>query len=351
MSQSAQDTQQSKQPLQSNAAQSPDSFAQAIEIVKDFVLLEFGKQAVQKQLYYHTVAHVKGVQCRADRIYQAIKPYLEASLERETAPEYFTRMQLLLDLCAIAHDLVQEFSPQIQPHTSRIRESGVNEAATIAKLIDYIKDLNKQLIKQNPNSSACFTDFDLQIITEAIEATICLYDPSDQSIYQPNLYDRDKKLSPVARIIAMADIGTLGMDGIDSYNQEGSLLFLEENPDVIPIILNQKNRYVDADSTLPAGEEQELLESLRQRLLKRARFQINFAKARVARLSRELAGFPSDAIAVLTNEVFRYLNQETLQKIESLTPTADDTTLPELIGFFELEKYAMSTLSSSIIPL
>lgn len=351
MSQFAQDTQQPKQPLQSNSAQPPGSFAEAIEIVKDFALLEFGKEAVQKQLYYHTVAHVKGVQCRADRIYQAIKPYLEASLDRETASGYLTRMQLLIDLCAIAHDLVQEFTPPVQPHTSRIRQSGISEAATIAKLIDYIQSLNKRLLEQNPNSSACFTDLDLQIITEAIEATICLYAPLDQSIYQPNLYDRDKNLSPVARIIAMADIGALGMDGIDSYNQEGSLLFLEENPDVIPIILNQENHYVDADSTLPAGDGQDLFESLRQRLLKRARFQINFAKARVARLSRELEGFPSDAIAVLTNEVFRYLNQETLQKLESSTPTADDTTLHELLGFFELEKYAMSTLSSSILPL
>ena len=117
-----------------------------------------------------------------------------------------------------------------------------------------------------------FTESDISVIQDAIEATICIYDPSEQGIYQPALYDQTRNLSIVACIIALADIGSLGMDGIAAYNQEGSLLFLEENPDVIPVILNQTTATLAVDNP-------ELYENIRQRLLKRARFQVNFAKS------------------------------------------------------------------------
>jgi hypothetical protein len=309
--------------------QLPDSFEEAVRRVRQFALQEFEKEITQKQLYYHTCEHVNTVQRRADQIFQVVRPYWEALLESGTGSDYLTRMKLLLDLCAIAHDVVQEFVPQTQSHTSRRRDSGVSERATIYKLIKYIEALNKQVQRQDPDSLALFQDSELRIIKEAIEATICLYDPADQAIYQPDLYDPKKNVSPVARMIALADIGSLGMEGIESYNQEGSLLFLEENPDVIPILADGEIQQLDP----------ELYENFRQRLLRRVRFQVHFAKSRLVRYKHELEGFPAKAIPILIDKVFKHLRPETIREVETTTPTAEDTTLEQLIQFFELEKY------------
>ncbi|WP_424100462.1 hypothetical protein [Moorena producens] len=333
MNQRHQDNQSLPYPSIDDSAQLPSSFVEAVTRVKTFALLEMEKETERKQLYYHTCDHVKGVQRRADRIFQAIRPYWEAGLDNDNTPDYLSRMKQLMDLCAIAHDMVQEFLPQIQSYTSRRRESGVSEAATITKLLDYIKNQNEWISKQTPNHLALFTDSDLQIITEAINATICWYDTSDNTIYQPDLYSSDKNLSLVARIIALADLGTLGMEGIEAFNQEGSLLFLEENPDIIPIILNPDLPYYETI------DKQTLYENIRQRLLKRTRFQVNFAKGRMARFARELKGFTAEAIAVLTHDVFTYLNPAIIQEIDLLTPTANDSKFEELIAFFKLDKY------------
>ncbi len=318
-----------------NPAQLPQTFAEAVTRVKNFALQEFDKEIVQKQLYYHTRAHVNGVQRRAEMIFQAIRSDWKASLEDDTASDYLTRMKLLLDLCAVAHDIIQVFIPQTEPHTSRRREMGVSETATIDRLINYIKELNQQLQEYDPESPALFTSSDLHIIREAIAATTCSFDPSDQAIYQPDLYNPEKNLSFVGRILALADIGSLGIEGVELYNWEGSLHLLEDNPDIIPLILNGEIQNLDSKNP-------ELYENLRQRLLRRTRFQVNFAKSRVTRYALEVDGLPAKAIPVLTNNVFKYLTPEKIQEIESTTPTDEDTTLEELIEFFELEKYVNS---------
>lgn len=302
------------------------SFAEAIALVKTFVIEEFDREIAENQLYYHNHEHINNVQRRANTIFQVICPYWQASLGNKASPEYITRINQLLDLCAVAHDMIQVFVPQTGSHTPRRRETGVSERLTIEKLLNYIKDLNQQL-KYCVDDSVLFTEADLSIIQDSIEATICVYDPDYQSIYQPALYDEKKNLSIVARIIALADIGSLGMEGIASYNREGSLLFLEENPDIIPIILNQA---VFASNNSDS-------ENIRQRLLGRARFQVNFALSRFRRFDQEISGFPLDAISTLTNETFQYLQKEIIKEIEITTPTNENTSLEELIVFFKLE--------------
>lgn len=318
----------------------PSTFASAVARLKNFALQEFDREIAQKQLYYHTREHINNVQRRANIIFQAIRPYWEISLKDDAAPDYIARMQLLLDICATAHDMLQLFVPETQPHKSRRREMGISEAATIEKLFEYINILNQQQGEENLNSFARFSDADLSIIRDAIEATICIYAPSEQAIYQPTLYDSTKPLSPIARIIALADIGALGMEGLAAYEREGSLLFLEENPDVIPILLNQEIKTLASDNP-------ELYENIRQRLLRRARFQISFAKSRLTRYAREIEHLPADASQFLTDRVFQYLNPTTIQEIDSMTPTADDTPLEVLIAFFKLEDYISSIIEKT----
>ncbi|WP_448268225.1 hypothetical protein [Nostoc sp. DSM 114159] len=315
----------SQQTSTENIPYISSDFTESVAKVNKFVLAEFEREITEKQLYYHTKDHLMAVQQRAQLIFQVIRPYLSADVET------IKRMELLLDVCAIAHDLVQIFIPH-QPHTSRRREAGVSENATIEILLNYIRVLNQQISASYPKSAALFTDTDLEIIQEAIAATICDYDTTEKAIYQPSLYNQNKPISPVACIIALADIGSLGIEGIASYNQEGSLLFLEENPDIIPIIKNQNVRTLATDNP-------ELYENIRQRLLRRAKFQVNFAKSRLNRLSRELASLPADAIPTLTQAVFQYLNLETIQEIEATTPTNEQTSLEVLIKFFEFERF------------
>ena len=311
-----------------NLAPLAGSFEEAVAIVKNFALTEIQKESKQKQLYYHSCNHAYAVQKRANIIFQALEPFA-----KETSPLSLTRLKHLIEICAIAHDMVQEFLPETQFHTSRKRKPGVSETATISKLINYIESFKITTNNQKSNNSILFSDLDLQIIKESIQATICLYDPEDNSIYQPYLYSTDNKILLPARIIALADIGSLGIEGIKAYFQEGSLIFLEENPDIVSIILNEEYK-----------NQPELSENLRQRLLQRARFQVNFARGRQARFMREVAGLPEDAITILKNQVFKFLNQDTITKIESITPTRDDVRLEELIAFFDLKNLIKSSL-------
>ena len=110
------------------------------------------------------------------------------------------------------------------------------------------------------------------------------------------------------------------------------LLFLEENPDIIPFLQAQK---IEQLST----EQPELAKNLRQRLLKRARWQISFARSRLARTCQELIGFPDEVIATLVTEAFPYLNTDTLRMVEKATPTNSSTSLQQLLHFFQLDNY------------
>jgi hypothetical protein len=162
-------------------AELPTSFAESSALVQNFALEEIVKAARRQQLYDRNRHHVEGVQRRANQIFQAVAPYVlapDAQFGRFNSAEGadLTRMQHLLDICAVAHDMVQEFVPQQEPHTKRQRESGVSETKTIAQLLTYIDSLNDRILNHHPSSEAVFKNSDLRLIAEAIEATICAYD-------------------------------------------------------------------------------------------------------------------------------------------------------------------------------
>lgn len=313
-----------------DSAQLPTTIAESLAQIKTFALQEFDREIVQKQLYYHTREHINNVQRRADQIFQAVAPHWTTADEGQPTLDTL-RLKLLLDLCAAAHDMVQVFVVPTQAHTSRQRKPGVSEMATIERLLNYINELNEQLQLHAPTSPARLTLEDMTIIQDAIAATICTYDPTEQAIYQQSLYNPTKSLSLLARILALADIGSLGIDGVNVYRQEGSLLFLEENLDLIPLFLDGTIYTLGSDNS-------ELYQNVQQRLLRRCRFQVNFAKSRFARLEHELAGFPEEAISTLY-EIFKYLNPTKIQEIEATTPTHEDATLEVLLQFFEFERY------------
>lgn len=326
-------------------AKIPNTFAETVRLVERYVLKQIECETANKQLYYHTITHALAVKRRANFIFRTLEPVL---IEEITTLDSI-RTQNLLDLCAIAHDMVQNFVESSQLHTSRKRPVGVSERKTIEKLIDYIQDLDRKLLAGKVPDAARFTSNDLEIIQEAIVATICERDPlagktnysfSEYSIYQPYLYNLSENSSVVAQIIALADLGTLGIDGIEPYLKEGVLILLEENPDIAGLIINRDSSTVPHhQQTEPAIDRRsnstdELERVTKTRLLGMTRFMVDLAKERYSRFPREIAGFSDRAQDILRHRVFQHLTLENIRKIERLTPTKEDTSLSELLNFF-----------------
>ena len=305
----------------------PSSFAETVELVKNYVVNEIKQETKTKQLYYHTLDHSLAVQRRAKHIFKK----LEFVLSRNKSSQELERLKSLVDLCGLAHDMVQVFCLHSTVGKPRQHISGQSEIETANKLLRYIQDLNQQLATYKLKNSVLFSDRDCQIIKDAILATICQVDPQagtkyiSTSIYQPYLYDRSPKISIVGSIIALADLGTLGMEGVESYIQDSILIFLEDNLDLKKLVL-----YGDLNNL------DQMIVKLR--LLAMARFIVSFARARYAKFELEISSFTPIARRILQDKVFTYLEPETIAEIEKIVPTDDSTSLPTLIDFFSLNK-------------
>lgn len=129
----------------------------------------------------------------------------------------------------------------------------------------------------------------------------------------------------VANIIALADLGTLGMEGVEPYIHEGILIFLEENPDLVELITT------NGDIT---QDNQQQNQMLKKRLLKMTCFMVDLAKDRLVRFNPEIAPFPPEAQNILQQQIFQQLNIETINQIKQLIPTEENISLRELLNFF-----------------
>ena len=315
--------------MKQNNWKKPNSFAETVELAESFVRREIIRETKDKQLCYHTIDHAVAVKRRAKTIFRAIRSTLSDS-QPSTELE---RLESLIGLCAMAHDMIQQFSQSTELDTPRKRIPGISEAATANKSVEYLKNLN-QILSTDCPKSLLFQKRDLEIIKDGILATICDRDPqagkavysfSEHSIYQPYLYDTYPKISIVGRIIALADLGTLGIDGVAPYLKEGILVFLEDNLDIRNAIANS-----DRSDLL-------IQPAIKARLLNMARFIVDLARERKARFEVEIAGFSAPARQILRENVFVHLNRANIQKIEAIVPTDDSVSLAELIDFFRLD--------------
>ena len=310
-------------------------FAKIYHEIEDFASAEIKKETRQKKLYYHTIDHAYAVKRRANIIFQAIKP----TCFNEIKIEELNRIESLISICALTHDIVQEFSFSIEDNKSRERPFGVSEAASINKIINYIQQINQSSSQNNDRQHIIFTEADLNTIKEAIEATICHYDYLNNFIYQPYLYQSETQISVPAKIIALADLGTLGMEGITPYLQEGILLFLEDNPNIAEFFLEQKNNQSNQDSILAKLEQSAIHADLKEKLLKSTRSMVKFARGRKANFEQEISSFDEKSQDILRDRVFIHLTDQNIRQIESLVPTSDNTTLTELLEFFSFDRY------------
>ncbi len=302
----------------------PISFKQTVELIERYVIQEIELETQKKQLYYHTVSHALAVKRRANIIFNTIHSQLEPKLN----PLLLQRTQGLINIAAIAHDMVQEFVDNPDNTSPRKRERGVSENATIVKLTHYIQNLNQKLAQANYSPAIGISDRELTILKEAIEATICHSGLFEYSLYQLDLYHK-QDLSLVAKILALADLGTLGMDGIEAYIQEGILIFLEDNLDIANFLNSPHSN-------------QEIPENIKDRIFKATCFMVNFAKERNARFEREIDTFNSQIKTILRKELFKNLSQGNIENINALVPTTENISLQELLLFISDWNYLSS---------
>lgn len=305
----------------------PSSFAETVELVEDFVKQEILRETAQKQLYYHTIDHALAVKRRAETIFQAIR----FTLSDRYSDSELDRLGSLIAICAISHDMVQNFSLSSDDKAPRKRIPGVSEVATAHKLIEYLKQINQELSADKPEPPILFQHEDTAIIEDAILATVCDRDPqagkavysfSPYSIYQPYLYNSQPKISIVGQIIALADLGTFGMDGIKPFIREGILVFLEDNLDLKELILDCNCSDLSSQTISKV------------RLLNMTRFIVNLAQERKARFEQEISGFCPQVRHILREQVFVYFNEENIDKIKAIVPTNENISLAELSHFF-----------------
>jgi hypothetical protein len=126
----------------------------------------------------------------------------------------------------------------------------------------------------------------------------------------------------VGSIIALADLGALGMDGVEAYIQDGILVFLEDNPHLQDLVLY---------CHYPNFSAQDLTKA---KLLTMSRFIVDLAYERQARFEQEIAGFMPQMRQILRNQVFIYLNQASIDQITALVPNQSSASFSELISFF-----------------
>ncbi|HHP7231875.1 MAG TPA: hypothetical protein ACFCUY_13585 [Xenococcaceae cyanobacterium] len=301
--------------MKEEAESLPISFAQTVQLIERYVIQEVQQETQNKQLYYHTVEHALAVKRRANSIFNAIYPLLEPKLNCLTRQ----RTQGLINIAAVAHDMVQEFMPSATTTSPRQRPKGASETATIIKLTNYIQQLNQKLLQANHSPLIGISDPELGIIQEAIAATICHSGLFEYSLYQSDLYNK-KDLSLVAKTIALADLGTLGMDGVEAYIREGILIFLENNLDIAAFFNSQP-------------KPQKIPLNLKSRILHTTNFVVNFAKERNARFELEIHSFNPAIKVILKNNLFKYLNSENLAHIIELLPTSNNISLEKLLIF------------------
>jgi hypothetical protein len=131
-----------------------------------------------------------------------------------------------------------------------------------------------------------FHEQDSALVTQAILATLPGWDAAHHTASQPRL---SAAAPPVVRAVALADLGSAGMDGA-AFVEGSDQLFREENLDI-----GRALRHCATRGDLSRA----VLEGYKARALAWARFQAAFARGRRARLPMELGNLSGAARAAL----------------------------------------------------
>jgi hypothetical protein len=292
----------------------PQTFEQAVSYLreKNHALIEL--QAREMGCYYHGVEHTKDVERRATAIIRAIA---KADGRTDTA-----HLLAVTSLAASGHDVEQVFEARTLLGNPRSRKAGVSEGASMLMLIHQIDELNHKVGK------VLVGEEDIETVAEALDCTIASF-TKEEGIFQ-------RELSPnsgiVARAIALADLGGLGMDGYYQFQEEAARVFLEENLDLFDAVWDGGRNVIDTSQL--KSEEREVFHT---RLLRWCSFNIQFAKGREARFEQELTGLSPEALEAV-RELFSGFSDTVAEAVEQ-EQLRQGMDLDELLTSYQFEEY------------
>jgi AraC-like DNA-binding protein len=215
---------------------------------------------IPDHMHYHNTEHTLAVVDRARAIAQALG---------------VSERHLLLTVIAAAfHDTVQRWVALEGEGgvVTRKRLTGRDEVASAAEAAEAMATLEIR-----------FAPDEYGIVSSAIVGTIPGWDTEAATVCQPFLIEH-----PVIRAVALADLGSAGMDPI-MYGRDGPALFAEENLDVMEAVMGAQRA-----SDIPASSQQ----FYRARYLAWLKVQPGFARGREYRLEHgELDGLEPAALA------------------------------------------------------
>lgn len=316
-----------KKPRQeSSAAESERGFDYYIERGKNEAILAVRERFEddsdeRNRLPFHNRRHTLDVIRRTRALLEAIR-------EGGVITERDVKMGML---AGAFHDTVQrweesrvkwqENGKEVENHEKvmRRRFAGENEEASAAEAIAF---MDKAV--EESGDPGLFSEDDKHIVAEAIGATVPGFNPEKGTVIQPNLKE---KSSLIAHAVALADLGTAGMDGPEKFAREGDALFREENLDILVVFQKPLDE-------IPEDQK----EYYRKRMLGWSKFQAVFAAGRRALLEEELRGIP-EGVRDNVKKLFSRFD-ETIESAKKNGERRESMTFEELLRDME---YAVSS--------
>lgn len=246
------------------------------------------------RLPYHNREHTDGVLRRARSIAQAI------GLNKHD--------QWLVEIAAAFHDVVQEWEAADRDGIMvRVRKVGSNESKSAEEAVAWMREQKSKYFKEE----------DYEIVREAIMATVPTYDAERRTVTQDAL---KSATHPVVRAVALADIGSAGMEP-DIFSAEGNSLFLEDHIGLVTAISAAKTV-----ADIPEGDQQKYLERYRKWIAS----QVAFLEGRKALLDSEL-GDLSEGAQEHVRALFSHFD-ESRAFAQRHREFAESCTFEEMIG-------------------
>ena len=179
-------------------------------------------------------------------------------------------------LAASAHDVIQGWAPKHEANGAEKRQRfiGMNEQLSIMMIQEKMREMNEK-------HGIVFTEEQIAIVDEAIKVTEPEFIFAELRVVQAKL---TTETSPVARAVAMADLGAAGMNSAE-FIKGGDALFREENLDMLSL-----------DVTKLTDEQKE---TYKKRMLGWSSGQPKFARDRQAAFEQDVAPLPEQAQAEL----------------------------------------------------
>lgn len=234
----------------------------AIEHALEVIRIKHEKVSSPARLFFHVTDHTTGVIARATSIMQALG---------------VSEVQVTIGQTSAAmHDVIQLYRAPSEPDGKMIRQRlvGTNERESASYALQYVRQHRSAV-------GAFLQDYNHAILLEAIFVTVPKWDSEHQTMIQPAL---NQGSHPVTRAVALADLGSAGMDP-QTFANEGPVLFAEDNID-IALTLAKTRSATELDEPTQAW--------YRRRLVSWLETQVAFVLGRRRMLHYELEGLSSE---------------------------------------------------------